>query len=102
MTNAPEERSGGKETLPRRRPLRDTSDVASGIARLIRALGDRIAMDDPEDLQHLRDLDDALAGAWRTAVAGIRTTGATDADIGRALGVTRQAVEQRWPRSAEA
>jgi hypothetical protein len=77
---------------------RSDEDVTAGIARMIRALGRRCAEADPDTAALLRllvdELDDAIAGA----VAGWRSTGFSDAQIGRELGVTKQAVQQRWPR----
>jgi hypothetical protein len=96
-----ERRSSGKLTLPAkrpRRPYRESQDVASGARRLVRALGRRLAEEDLDALELLLGLELELAQAWAVAVAGLRLTGASDRDIGAALGVTRQAVEQRWPR----
>lgn len=76
---------------------RETSDVAAGARRMIRALGRRLADEDPGQLVELIMLQGEVDNAWRLAVAGQRDRGATDADIGRALGVTRQAVRKRWP-----
>jgi hypothetical protein len=44
-------------------------------------------------------LEEAAKIAWEVAVQGIRRSGFTDREIGEALGTTRQAVEQRWPRT---
>lgn len=102
MSNDPAAQNdpGGKAALPHTpsRTYRETSDVTAAVARLIRSLGNRIATEDPEALAHLRELQTVLRDAWATAVAGIRDSGATDSTIGDALGITRQAVEQRWPR----
>jgi hypothetical protein len=90
----------GKDALPRRRrhQYRETPDVAAATRRLIRTLGKRIGTEDPGDLRSLIVLDEELR-AWRVAVAGMRQSGFTDREIGAALGTTRQAVEQRWPRN---
>lgn len=89
---------------PRKRAktYRDTGDVAAATARLVRVVGRRVAEQDPADLAALHLLDEALREAWATAIAGLRTTGASDAVIGEALGVTKQAVAKRWPRNIEA
>jgi|tagenome__1003787_1003787.scaffolds.fasta_scaffold20973241_3 hypothetical protein len=77
---------------------RSDADVTDATARLIRACGRRLAEADPDDAALLRNLDEALADAWRFAVDGWRAAGISDAAIGRELGVTKQAVAQRWPR----
>jgi hypothetical protein len=91
---------GDKGSLSMNRPYRDTHEVTAGVARLVRAIGKRVAHEDPEDLVHLARLDEALSVAWRTAVTGLRATGYSDTQIGAELGITKQAVAQRWPRSA--
>lgn len=94
-------RSGGKAALPaRKRPrYRETPDVVAGVCRIIESIGKRIATEDPDSLLLLGDLERELRQAWATAVAGMRQTGFTDREIGENLGTTRQAVEQRWPRT---
>jgi hypothetical protein len=94
-------RPRGKATLPPRRSqrYRETPEVVAAVRRLIRVVGKRIATEDADDLLLLGELDDELRQAWRVAVQGIRRSGFTDREIGEVLGTTRQAVEQRWPRS---
>lgn len=94
----------GKAALPPRRSgdlYRPTSDVAEAAARLLRAVGKRVASEDPDALHALRDLETAVADSFREAVRGLRAAGYSDRAIADELGVSRQAVEQRWPRSAE-
>lgn len=81
-----------------KRGYRETPDIASGVARMIRSIGSRCAGDDPDTLVLLRELDGALEEAWAVAIAGMRDSGHSDRVIAGELGVTRQAVEQRWPR----
>jgi len=94
----------GKLSLPPRRtsgPMhRDVSDAVGGIARQIRAVGVRIAGEetDANGLEHLRLLQRELDTAWTIAIPGLRRAGHTDGEIGAVLGITRQAVQQRWPR----
>jgi hypothetical protein len=95
MRQSEHSRLGGKVAL---RPGRDNGDVADATARLVKAVGKRV--DDPEDLQHLAKIDTALRVAWQTAIKELRRSGYPDRVIGEALGTTRQAVEQRWPRAA--
>lgn len=84
---------------PAERPrYRETPDVSATICRLIRAVGRRTADSDPEDLAELVRIADMLGEAFTVAVAGLRETGRTDGEVGKVLGVTKQAVQQQWPR----
>lgn len=82
----------------RERAYRETSDVSSATRRLILAIGRRVAEEDPEDLEFLIVLGQALNEAWSEAIAGLRASGHTDTVIGQALGTTKQNVQKRWPR----
>lgn len=90
---------------PRRRPrangYRETGTVAEGARRFVRAIGRRIAEGDPEQLAELVRLQDTLDDAWRVAVDGLRAQGRSDTEIGRPLGISRQAVGQRWPKARQ-
>lgn len=79
--------------------MRDTYQTAAGARRLILAVGKRVAMEDPEQLRLIQDLHVYTARAMATAIAGLREGGHTDKAIGEALGMTRQAVQQAWPRT---
>lgn len=80
------------------KPYRETSSVVDAVCRLIRAVGRRIADEDTDGLELLTALDEALQAAWRDAIGGQRRT-YTDGEIGRAVGITKQAVSKRWPRA---
>lgn len=54
-----------------------------------------------EKLLALRDLEAALKRTTPVVVAHARDQGATNADVGRHLGVSRQAVAKRFPRDPE-
>jgi hypothetical protein len=82
-----------------RRP-RDDAQVAAAIERQIRALGRRLSEDDPAAGALLDGIERALDDVRADAVAGWRRSGFSDAAIGAVLGVTKQAVQQRWPRRA--
>lgn len=89
----------GKSALPHRAD----AEMAAGLIRLVRALGRRLAEDDPPNgVPLLRALDRELDVAWERAVAGWRASGFTDREIGEALGVTKQAVVQRFRRAEAA
>lgn len=81
--------------------MKSTAEVAGAARRMTLALGRRLAEDDPGALVYLARLRLALAEAEETAVDGMRDTGFTDADIAAELGVTRQAVRQRWPHKVQ-
>ena len=87
-----------KTGLSANRRYRETPEVVAAIRRLIRVVGRRLATEDPEDLRLLVELERELREAWVVAITGMRSTGATDGDIGQMLGTTKQAVAQRWPR----
>jgi hypothetical protein len=89
----------GKATLPRKRRYTETAEFAGAAARMVKRLGIRLSMEDPDYLVFLVALDEKLEEAWRVAIAGQRGAKFTDREIGAQLGITRQAVEQRWPRS---
>ena len=79
------------------RKFRETSEMAAMASRVIKAIGRRVGEEDASSLVYLMTVQTALDNAWRHAVDGIRETGSPDKDIAEVLGVTRQAVQQRWP-----
>jgi predicted nucleotidyltransferase len=86
----------------RQHPYKETNNVAGGVCRQIKAVGERVAQEDPEDLLALQQIEQALDRAWSTAVTGLRATGYTDRDIGKVLGgITKQSVAERWPRESD-
>jgi hypothetical protein len=96
-SGSPRRRATGNLRLPVGRRWRETPDVVEGVARMIRAVGKRVAREDLDALQQLQDLDRAMADAWQAAISGLRSN-YSDRALGDALGITRQAVEKRWPR----
>jgi len=80
--------------------IKETPEVSEATGRLIRAVGRRVGRDgDPAGLAELQGLQDQLTAAWSDAVAGLRELGFSDAAIAAELGITRQAVYQKWPRA---
>lgn len=75
-----------------------TDEYIAATGRMIRAAGRRVAEADPEQLAALNGLQGELERALLTGVAGQRASGIQWATIGRALGVTKEAVIQRWGR----
>ncbi len=82
----------------RRRPV-ENDEYASFIRRVIRAHARRVAAGDVDALADMTGLATDLDEAITQAVAGIRKTGYSWAEIAARLGVTRQAAQQRWSRS---
>lgn len=67
------------------------------LSRMVRAAGRRVADGDPEDLAMLLDVQAELDAAIAAGVRGMRAnTGRSWSEIGRALGVTKQAAAKRW------
>jgi len=92
-------RSQGKPDI--RRP-KETSEVAAGARRMIRAVGVRIGDGDLDSFSYLLDLHETIDEATRYACAKLRADhGVSWADIALRLGVTRQAAAQKWGLSRE-
>lgn len=68
---------------------------------MIHALGRRFATGDPDTAKYLDLIRQELDDAHAHAVAGWRRMGFSDSDIGREVGISKQAVQQRWPRRGE-
>lgn len=83
--------------------VRETPELASAARRLIRAVGNRCTQD-VEGLAELARLRDDVDSALVEAIAVLRSGATTSgvgfswADVGRVLGVTRQAAQQRYSR----
>lgn len=75
--------------------LRETPEYAGFARRAIRAYGRRVADADPEDLREMLEMRVVLEEAIATAVDGLRVRSSW-ADIARALGLSKQAVQQRY------
>ena len=83
----------------RERVIEDDS-YAAGVVRLIRKMGVR-ASADLEALKWLAGAAEHARGALAVAVDGCRSRGYSDGEIGAALGITRQAVGQRFGRKRD-
>jgi hypothetical protein len=73
---------------------------AQSIIARIRKTAER-ADGNVEALEWLAAMEDAVRETLVIAVGGCRARGFSDAEIGRALGITRQAVGQRFGRKQE-
>jgi len=78
----------------------EDDSYAAGVVRLIRKMGVR-ASADLEALKWLAGAAEYARGALAVAVDGCRARGYSDGEIGAALGITRQAVGQRFGRKRE-
>jgi hypothetical protein len=77
----------------------ETSDLLAALRRILRALSRRFEDGDIEQLAALVELRDDVERTVTEAVCGLRhdpTMPASWADLGRALGVSRQAAQQRY------
>jgi hypothetical protein len=91
-------RSGVNKSLTskRRRRVVENDEYVAFLTRAIRAFGRRVAAGDIDALADAAFLSARLDAAIKEAVTGLRARGYSWADIGRQLGVTRQAAQQRW------
>lgn len=83
----------------RRRRYVETADYLSMLRRMVTAAGRRVGRADADDLRELLAIRAELDEAIARAVAGLRRDGYTWAGIAEALGITRQAAQQRWGAS---
>jgi hypothetical protein len=83
----------------RRKRFTETIDYLSMCRRVIRGAGPRVGSADMEELVALVKLHQAVDQAIAVAVPGVRESGGYSwAAIGDALGITRQAAQQRYGR----
>jgi hypothetical protein len=82
---------------PERRKRRvENDEYAAFTRRVLRAYGRRIAAGDVDAIADLGGMLGDVESALARAVTGLRDRGYSLAEIGLRLGVTRQAVHQRW------
>lgn len=74
----------------------DHTKFLAFVRRILQAAGRRIEDADVEDLAELVALRAAVDEAIANAVAGMRARGASWAEIGRAVGITKQSAYERW------
>jgi hypothetical protein len=83
-------------TPNRTRPAVENPEYAAFARRVLRACARRIATGDIESLTLMAELADTIDASIQDAVTGLRACGYSWAEIGSRLGITRQAVQQRW------
>lgn len=74
----------------------DHSEFVAFARRILRAASRRMALADPEDLAELIMLRSAVDEAIDNAARGLHDGGASWTQIGAAVGISRQAAQQRW------
>lgn len=84
---------------PGRTGPRETPEVVEGVARMIRAVGKR-AGEDVDALPLLADLGDVVEQQLCEAAQACIAAGWSWADVGRRMGMTRQAAHQRFSGTA--
>jgi hypothetical protein len=77
-------------------PVVETSSYLGFVRRVIVGAGRRVGRGDIEALTELVAVRDNLEEAIAVAVQGLRTFGYSWADIGRVVGTTKQAAQQRY------
>lgn len=77
------------------RPV-ENDEFARFTRRVLAAHGRRIARGDIEGVADLASLATTVDRALTEAIGGLRRAGYSWADIGRRLGTSRQAAQQRW------
>lgn len=91
--------SGVNPPLTRRRRHVETDEFGAFARRIVSAYGRRVADRDIEALAGLADLGKLVDSYALLAVANLRSPaggGYSWAEIGRVLGITRQAAQQRY------
>jgi DNA-directed RNA polymerase specialized sigma24 family protein len=80
----------------RGRQVVENDEYAAFARRIVASYARRVAAGDVEALPSMVDLSRVLDDAIGQAVAGLRGFGYSWAEIGHRLGISRQAVQQRW------
>jgi hypothetical protein len=83
-------------TAKRRTRRVENDEYALFASRILRAYSCRIASGDIDALASFSALAEEAGELLRTAIFCLRVRGYSWADIGKRLGVTRQAAQQRW------
>lgn len=74
----------------------ETMEYLGAARRFIRASGPRVAAADEPELARLVELRNDVDAAVTVAIQGWLDMGRSWTDVGKALGITRQAARQRW------
>lgn len=100
-TSQPARRVHRSGVNPGLRPKRvvETAEYAGFARRAVAALGRRVATGDVEAIVEMVKVSEALDNAMAEAIVGLRDAGYSWAEIGARLGISRQAVQQRWGKT---
>jgi hypothetical protein len=74
----------------------ETMEYLAFVRRILKAAGKRVGYSDEYELRMLADAHEAIDEALTHAVVLQRAMGKSWADIGNALGISRQAAQQRF------
>jgi hypothetical protein len=83
-------------TPKRSRRQVENDEYAAFVRRILRAYARRVGDGDVEALTVMLDLAEEIDTAIAEAVKDLRACGYSWAEIGSRLGITREAVQQRW------
>jgi len=102
IRSRPDHESGDNPRLSKkptkRNERKSLEHTGRGLLEQLRSFGRRLRSEaDPEDLHWLWDAEAELKKAQQAAVDGQRERH-SDSEIGRALGMTKQNVQKRFPR----
>jgi DNA-directed RNA polymerase specialized sigma24 family protein len=86
---------------PRRREVVENDEYGAFARRIVTSYARRVAAGDVEALPRMLALSAHLDEAIGQAVVGLRGFGYSWAEIGARLGLTRQAVQQRWGTASD-
>ena len=86
----------GSLTPNRPRRVVENDEYAAFVRRVIRAYSRRVASGDIDAIAEMTATAELFDIAIGDAIAGLRSIGYSWADLALRLGVTRQAVQQRW------
>lgn len=86
-------------TAKRLRRVVENDEYGLFVRRVIDAYSRRVASGDIEAITAMVATADHFDAAIRDAITGLRSIGYSWADIGMRLGISRQAVQQRWGAS---
>ncbi|HEV2377576.1 MAG TPA: hypothetical protein VGS19_36105 [Streptosporangiaceae bacterium] len=88
-------------TPKRQRRVVENDEYGAFVRRVIRAYSRRVAAGDIDAISAMAHTVTEMDTAIADAIQGLRGIGYSWADIALRLGVTRQAVQQRWGRGGD-